>query len=157
MCNQCADRSIREVLALFRRCIWSQGWAVADVGPTRGRAAYSYTIGLTRHRGHPELLASGLVPGEARGLLSELADEGRAGRRFGAGEVLSPDGGHLLQLVRVADPGSLTHAQAIYGSTGIPVPALQVVWSDGEGHWPWQRGWPGRVSDQPLFGLPLHH
>lgn len=156
MCDQCADRSVREVLALFRRCIWSQGWAVADVAPTRIHAAYSYTVGLTRHRGHPELLASGLVPREARGLLAGLADEVRAGHRFGAGDVLSPDGVHRLQLVRVADPGSLGHAQTIYASTGHPVPALQVVWSDADGHWPWHRGWPGLMSDQPLFGLPLH-
>jgi hypothetical protein len=112
---------------------------------------------MTRHHGHPELLASGLPPREAGALLADLVERVRAGERLTAGDVLAPDGEYRLQLVRVADPGQLDHAQAIYATPRTPVPALQVVWSDESGHWPWQPGWVGRVSDQPLFGLPLRH
>jgi len=157
MCVQCETRAVREVLADYRQAVRVQGWAMASVRTTTRRAGFSYTIGLTRHHGHPELLASGLTGPEAGGLLTELARQVRAGRRFASGDVLSPAGAHRLQLVGVADPAQLTHAQAIYAGPAGPVPALQVVWSDADGHWPWQPGWPGRASDQPLFGLPVHH
>jgi len=155
MCEECKEQEVETVLAGYRRAVWERGWALASVAGTAQWVGFSYTIGMTRHHGHPELLASGLVPAEAMGLLTDLAEEVRAGHRFAAGEVLSPDGAHRLQLVRVADPGRLAHAQAIYAGPAGPVPALQVVWSDQAGRWPWQPGWPGRVSDQPLFGLPL--
>jgi len=157
MCVQCEAWPVGTVLASYRNQVREGGWALASVAPTPQRVGYSYTIGLTRHHGHPELLASGLTPGEAGGLLADLAAAVRGGLRLAAGDVLSPDGAHRLQLVRVAEPGQLAHAQAIYASAAGTVPGLQVVWSDRAGHWPWQPGWPGRVSDQPLFGLPLHH
>lgn len=157
MCVQCEDRPAREVVDAYRRSVRHGGWALASVASSGRRVGFSYTIGLTRHHGHPELLASGLPPAEAEGLLSELADRVRRGCRFHPGDVLSPDGAHRLQLVRVADATRLGHAQEIYASAAGLVPALQVVWSDHDGHWPWHPAWPGRVSDQPLFGLPLHH
>jgi Domain of unknown function (DUF4262) len=157
MCVQCQARPVGEVLDGYRRSIRVRGWALASVPSAPGRVGFSYTIGLTRHHGHPELLASGLHPREADGLLTELAAGVRAGYRLRPGDVLRPDGGHRLQLVSVADPARLDHAQAIYRGWAGDVPALQVVWSDHDGHWPWHPGWPGRVSDQPLFGLPLHH
>lgn len=157
MCVHCEGRSLPEVLASYRQCIRVRGWALASVAATRVRREFSYTIGMTRHHGHPELLASGLPPREAGALLADLVERVRAGERLTAGDVLAPDGEYRLQLVRVADPGQLDHAQAIYATPRTPVPALQVVWSDESGHWPWQPGWVGRVSDQPLFGLPLRH
>ena len=157
MCVQCERRSVELVVADYRQAVRVRGWAMASVRATPSRAGFSYTVGLTRHHGHPELLASGLTPPEAGGLLTELARRVRAGARFSPGDVLTPAGSHRLQLVGVADPAQLTHAQAIYAGPAGPVPALQVVWSDHDGHWPWQPGWPGRAGDQPLFGLPIHH
>jgi len=157
MCVQCEVRPAPEVVADYRRRIRLHGWALAGVRTTTRRAGFSYTIGMTRHHGHPELVASGLPAAEAEALLTELARQVRAGRCFSPGDVLTPSGAHRLQLVGVADPAQLSHAQAIYASSAGMVPALQVVWSDADGHWPWQPGWPGRASDQPLFGLPIHH
>jgi hypothetical protein len=157
MCGQCEGQGAPTVLTGIRQRIWTHGWALASHPTTGRRVGFSYTIGLTRHHGHPELLVSGLVPEEAAGLLGDLAAAVRSGHRYCPGDVLSPDGAHRLQLVRVTDPARLAHAQAVYATPTTPVTAMQVVWSDHDGHWPWQPGWPGRVGDQPLFGLPLHH
>jgi hypothetical protein len=157
MCVHCEGRSVAEVLAAYRQCIRVRGWALVSVAPAGGRTGFCYTIGMTRHHDHPELLASGLPTREARALLDDLVERVRGGQRLRAGEVLTPDGEYRLQLLRVADPGQLDHAQAVYAGPRTPVQALQVVWSDEAGHWPWQPGWGGQLSDQPLFGLPLHH
>lgn len=159
MCLECQGWTNEEVLDLYRQKINQHGWALVSIQARGREAGFTYTIGLTRFHGHPELLVAGMPPQPAAELLNGLAAEVRSGQRLVAGDLLAPGGEHRWQLVRVSDPSRLVNAQAIYAGPAGLVPALQVIWSDHDGRWPWQPGRPGRPArrnDQPLFGRPLH-
>jgi hypothetical protein len=152
----CVEQSGDERLDRYVRAICELGWAVAHVEGSGQSSGYSYTIGLTRFHGHPELLVSGLEPEDATRLLGELAGSVRGGSRLIAGVMFGADTGHTLQLADIADPQRMTDAQTVYASEAGHVDGLQVIWSDQSGNWPWDPGWLGTDCDQPLFGHPLH-
>lgn len=144
------DHRVVEALDEHRRLIDEQGWSVVSVGGAGRRALpFSHTVGLTR-LGHPELLVSGRGPAEARYLLDVLGDEVLAGRRFHVGDALRRDPWAPLRLLRVTSPDALVVAQAVAGSDAA-VPALQVVWCDDAGRWPWDPERPAGAADQQLF------
>ena len=73
---------------------------------------------------------------------------------IGAGQVLgSEEVGRECLVVRVDDPSRLVLAQALYATGRGPVPALQVVWSDEAGRWPWELCEHHR-DGQEVLGVP---
>jgi hypothetical protein len=157
MCRTCdAGWPLDKVLQLYCSRIRRDGWAAVHVAPTPQLAEFSYTAGLTRLHGHPEVVVSGAPPELAARILAAMAQAARAGHRLEAGMVLPGTHAGQFQFVQVDDPGRLAHAQHIYQATAGPIPALQVIWSDRQGHWPWSPGWPTSATAQPLFGTPLH-
>lgn len=132
----------RRILNDVRRRIEEFGWAVQTVGACcsvpgckggdAGEPEFGYTVGLTRYDGHPELIITGLAQMET---------------------------GHPLNLLVAVDPRAsieyLRHANELYRCPGRPpLPALQVVWPDCWGRYPWDAGC--HVADlQPLLGVPL--
>jgi len=158
MCRMCdAGWPLEKVLQLYRARIRQSGVAVVHVARSAGVAGYSYTVGLTRLHDHPEVVLSGQPPEVAAGQLTFIATNARKGQRFGAGMVFPGAGPKSrVQFAQVDDPAQLPHAQQIYGGAAGPVPALQAIWTDDEGHWPWSPGWPVAAAAQPLFGTPLH-
>ncbi|MCU1593177.1 MAG: hypothetical protein JWO12_569 [Frankiales bacterium] len=103
------------------------GWAV------QGGRALTYTIGLTEV-GQPELAVTGKPPDEAYDLIEAvLAGESqpRAGTRCDL--LLGP----ALRVVQVAHARRLRVARTLYGDR---VSALQLVWADSLGRWPWEAG-----------------
>jgi hypothetical protein len=100
---------------------------------------HSYTAGLTTTFGHPELILFGLEAEAAEALLDALIDEIDEGKRFAAG---SEHEGLLRHYpVRMhAVPAELVERvlpRAHWASGGVAT-ALQVVWPDKQGRWPWQ-------------------
>lgn len=157
MCRMCDEGwALDQVLRVYRKLIQHQGWAVVHVPATVDEGGFSYTVGLTRLHGHPEILVSGQPPEAATLLLNVVASATRAGLWLEAGLMFPADDGAHVQFAQVHDPGRLRHAQQVYAGPLGPVPALQAIWTDYEGHWPWQPGWPGTPADQPLFGDPVH-
>lgn len=156
MCLKCQGWSNEGILDQCRRDIAVHGWGYVHVESGAGAACLTYTVGLTRYHGHPELAITGLAAAEAVDLLADLATEIRAGTRLGAGDVLTESccARHRLQLVEVEDPRRLDQAQRIYAGSADPVPALQVVYTDDLGHWPWEPGWTETPWRQPLLGRP---
>jgi len=154
MCAMCGGQSIGDFVADVVDDIRCVGWAVIAVEDERGRHVHTYTAGLTRYHGHPELIVSGADFATAHHVLDTLAGAVRDGRPIGAGQVLGPEEvGRECMLVRVDDPSRLVLAQALY-ETGLgPVPALQVVWSDEAGRWPWELCEHHR-DGQELLGQP---
>jgi len=133
MCAVCDGKSADEFLAGVVDDIDRVGWAVVAVEDERGRHVHSYTVGLTRHHGHPELILGGGEFETAFHVLDALAAAVQAGRRFRAGETAAAGRlGRECVLLPVAEPSPLVLAQAIYGR----VPALEVclrsVLVDGE-------------------------
>lgn len=110
---------------------------------------FSYTVGLSAHD-HPELIIFGLPMRMAQTLLNDLAfrviDKNA---RFHAGqEIHDLIRDYPARLVEVADSTEhLTIANRIYTA---PVAALQVLYPDAEGRWPWDEN--SGVALEPVLG-----
>jgi hypothetical protein len=157
MCRMCDEGwALDMVLRVFRKQIQHQGWGVVHEAPAGAAAGFSYTVGLTRLHGHPEVLVSGQPPEAATLLLNVVAAAVRGGLWVEAGLLFPADDGGQVQFAQVHAPERLRHSQEIYAGPIGRVPALQAIWTDYEGHWPWSPGWPGTAADQPLFGDPIH-
>ncbi|GAB6900298.1 DUF4262 domain-containing protein [Kineosporia succinea] len=156
MCLKCQGWSDEDIREKSRRDIEQHGWGYVHV-EGGGRPSLTYTVGLTRFHGHPELAVTGLDADQATPLLDGLAHEVRHGVRLAPGDLLAEPccETHLLQLVEVGDPRHLAQAQEIYASRAGLVPGLQVVWTDDRGRWPWEHDWDGGTWGQPLLGRPL--
>jgi hypothetical protein len=133
------------------RLIREHGWAVRHVGPgpEPGRAAFSYTVGLTA-MGHPEVVITGLPFDHAQTFLNNVGADVRDGKRFEPGlvtEDLTSPGASVVFLA-VSDTTGLTAAKQVYGR----VQAVQMVWPDGAGRLPWVEGYNNRPDTQPLLG-----
>lgn len=154
MCAMCEGQTPDEFMAGVIDDIDETGWAVVAVEGDRGQHVSSYTVGLTRLHGHPELIVSGGGFEQAHHVLDELAEAVHAGRRLAPGQVLSRgEVGRECVLVAVADPSRLVLAQAVYGRF-MPVMALQVVWADQDGRWPWELCEHHR-RNQEMYGRPV--
>ena len=154
MCAMCDGQAVEEFVAGVAADIERIGWSVIAVEGERGWPGYAYTVGLTRYHGHPELIVSGLDADTALLALDDVGARVRDGGRVVAGErFVPPDGPGVECLVLpVIDPSRLVLAQSVYGAF-FPVTALQIVWSDEGGRWPWQMCDHHRRG-QEVFGPP---
>ena len=114
---------------------------------------------MTRYDDHPELIITGVSQMEAGHPLNRLGERVRTGERFAHGDTVHGIAhGRPVRLIGVDPRASveyLLHANALYRCAGRPpVPALQVVWPDCGGRYPWDRGC--HVADiQPVLGASL--
>ncbi len=139
MCAMCDGQTAADFMADVVDDIRCVGWAVIAVEDGQGRHVRTYTAGLTRYHGHPEIVVSGADFTTAHRVVDALAEIVRGGRRLRAGdEVDAAEAGRRCVMVRVAVPARLAVAQALYASGRAPVPALQAVWADERGRWPWE-------------------
>jgi hypothetical protein len=148
MCDH-PDSSVEDYLDVLREKIRGHGWAVQfvedDLRP------FAYTIGL-HHRGLPELLISGLPPRTAARVLNSMAH-----MIVEDGTVLAPamhidyQDEFLLEVVEVEHPD--VHLTFAVGLVGPHVRALQLVWADARGRWPWDAGWGSGRRRQPVLGV----
>jgi hypothetical protein len=149
MCWKCdhPGGTTEEYLAELRRTMLRCGWAVQYV--ESDRRPFAYTIGLTRY-GLPELLVTGVSPRRAMRLLNG------AGRRAVGGDPLTPGmqfsipAGPVVEMVEVEQPDAhLKFAVAMLGE----VTALQLVWADRRGRWPWAPDFEDGHGTQPVLGV----
>lgn len=148
MCMRCDDPELsfdeyldRVIVPLVRQ----NGWAVQGVS---GRRPFAYTVGLT-DCGLPELVVTGMRDGPAATLLHSVAASALHAEPT-AGERLVLPGGLTLEAVVVDRPQDhLSTALALYGDE---VRALQLVWPDARGRYPWDRGHRAVRAGQPLLG-----
>lgn len=125
------------------------GWALQWVGPGEGEPAFCYTVGLSRFD-LPELVVFGPGQRDSAWLLNTLAERMRAGRRYADGDSID-DLWPRARLMEVLDSrGHLLFAHAL-ARAERPLPALQVVYPDRDGRWPWQHG--SRIADVPILGV----
>ncbi|AKN17021.1 hypothetical protein MHAE_01890 [Mycobacterium haemophilum DSM 44634] len=131
----------------LRATIRRRGWAVQYV--ESDRVPYAYTLGLTRH-GLPEFLMTGISPQQAAQLLVGVARSAPGLRPPNPGERLSLSASTVVEVVEIEHPDAhMDSAIAIYGSK---VTALQLVWADRHGRWPWAPGFNDGRSVQPVLG-----
>jgi hypothetical protein len=150
MCWQCdnPNGTTEEYLDELRASIRMHGWVIQGVDDDR--LPFAYTIGL-HDRGLPELLVTGLSQEDAARVLNDVALAAVGGRVFEPGAHIAVGDGPLLEIVEVDHPDAhLNFAVALGGSD---VRALQLVWADDRGRWPWAAGWGPGQRRQPVLGV----
>lgn len=113
-------------------------WAVITVGSGSGNPQFSYTIGLAAMN-HPELIIAGISPQISHRLFTD------AYNRIKNENLCLVDGSTLTDLatmetrfVKVSDAGKKTMmVQAYNHYDSWNFEALQLVWPDVEGNFPW--------------------
>ncbi|HEX6810134.1 MAG TPA: DUF4262 domain-containing protein [Planctomycetota bacterium] len=126
--------------------------------PERGeRPPFSATVGLWHSFEQPEVIVFGMPREVAHMLLDAIADEASEGKTFLSGS--QHDG--LLQhyAVRFLDvPASLRgeyFTAAAWAYDGAPFSAVQLVWPDKQGRWPWSEGVREAFREcQPVLSQP---
>ena len=94
---------------------------------------------------------TGVSPQRALRLLDSVA------RRFVCGDVLTPGqrislpAGPLIEIVEVAHPDAHMGWAVAFG--GSEIRALQLVWADGWGRWPWSAEFADGRATQPVLGM----
>jgi hypothetical protein len=151
MCWQCEhpDATWQDYLTHLRELLGQHGWVVQGVQRERRRPAYAYTVGLPAH-GRPELVVTGLPYDRAADLLSRVAEHALHAKAPVAGEVIPLSGGPVIEIVRVAEPS--VHLAVAAAINGPGFRALQLVYADDRGHWPWDAGYRGGHGGQPVLG-----
>jgi hypothetical protein len=150
MCWQCdnPDKTLDDYLALLRAEILARGWIVQYVEDDR--TPYAYTIGL-HDRGLPEFLVTGLPPKRALWLLETFVKRALVGRRPAPGERLPLPAGTRLEIVKVEHPDA--HMDMAVALEGRDIQAVQLVWADDRGRWPWAKGFDDGRRTQPVLGV----
>ena len=105
-----------------------------DRGP-----GFQYSIGFQRTFDHPEVVIFGQRAEVMHGMLTAIADELRAGRRYDDGRPVSDLLDGYVCLFRPVPPARVPdffgRALRYYGHE--PFAALQCIWPDLSGHYPW--------------------
>ncbi len=148
---------IRSAIETIRR----DGWQVtavdtvcacSSVDCSRPDCAFAYTAGLTLH-GIPELAVYGLPSNTSRALLDELAgllhQHDWRTLVHSHTEVTSRTMAAPVRLIEAIDTDDMLMANLLFADS----PALQVVWPDDNGHYPWQDEYTLLPLHQPLKGI----
>jgi hypothetical protein len=115
--------------------------------------AYGYTVGLWRGLGHPEVIMVGMAPETSQEILADVAEYAhraplRAGDRYG----IFFDAYDVI--FREVSPRNREWLKAANEHNAPDAcPALQMVYPDRRGIFPWEPGFdPSVRSSQPMLG-----
>lgn len=150
MCVLCddPDLTVEDLLEDIRGRVARNRFAAVSVEGSRCTAEFTYTVGLTEH-GLPELIVTGQRSETAHHLVAAWGDYLLDENLVLPGESLHC-GPFVLEAVEVDEPhDTLVVAHRFYGDQ---VRALQLVWADSRGRWPWDPGFRARSAGQPLLG-----
>jgi hypothetical protein len=151
MCWQCdhPEATGEDWLDYLRGVISQCGWAVQGVESSPGQSSWAYTVGLTAH-GQPELLVTGLCLPDAGDLLNMFAAHLTHAEAPEPGERIELDDGRKLEVVEICAP--MVHLVAAFGIYGGRVRARQLVYTDDNGIWPWDKEYRNGRGGQPVLG-----
>jgi hypothetical protein len=151
MCWQCdhPGSTWNDYLEHLRELLERHCWIVQGVQRERHRPPYAYTVGLTAHD-RPELIVTGMPYDRAVQLLNSVAEHVLHAEAPRPGEVIPLRRGPVIEIVRVAEPS--VHLAVAAALSGPAFSALQLVYADDRGHWPWGVGFRGGHGGQPVLG-----
>lgn len=141
------------VLDAIRRVVDEHGLAAVYDGIAGGRGPVGYTIGLSKD-GLPEVVIFGLAPGLTEPLLMNAAALVREHQGVPPDDALaSLVTGTRLCAVTVEDSSTDLPLANRFFQIADPVPAVQLVYTDVHGLFPWERG--SMLANLPVLGDPL--
>ncbi len=118
---------------------------------------HAFSVGFFRSWDHPEVAMFGLEEDDLRGAIDTLAERIRGGERFEHGDFADAIvSGREIAFRRIVARHYTAHlGQAVWYHGGARFPALQAVWADEEGHYPWDRWFRRELRDaQPVLFEP---
>jgi hypothetical protein len=148
MCDS-PEMTQADALADMERLVRRYGWAIQYVEGDRYRAPWAYTVGLTAC-GLPELVVTGLSSKRVAPLLNGLGAHLLHEEPPEPGEQLALSGLPMTEIVRVSTPDA--HLGVAVALFGPDIRALQLVWRDDRGKWPWDKGFRSGRWPQPVLG-----
>lgn len=149
--------------AWLHKALLKPGWGVLEGPDPNDGYSSLYTCGAWISTNHPELVCFSLPPHDLGRYLNRLVETADRAKCFGQfqtyqkGQDLDetwPDGPPTFRLIAVESKYKAEYlplTTEIYGHTDYP--ALQLVWSDPRGRYPWMRGFDRElVGEQPVLG-----
>jgi hypothetical protein len=136
-------------LAYVRGVLEEHPWVVIGVDREGYRPPYSYTVGLSG-LDRPELVITGLSKERAANVLMAVAELVLDAGVPAAGARVRLPGKRPGEIVRVAEPS--VHLGIAADLFGDRVTALQLVYADVRGRWPWDRNFRSGRAGQPVLG-----
>jgi hypothetical protein len=133
---------------VLRKKMLRDGWAVQYV--EKVAVPWAYTIGLHDWR-LPELLITAVSPARALRLLNSVTRDAVRGPTLTPGQRIKVTNGPLIEVVEVDHPD--VHMGWAIELGGPDVRALQLVWADGRGRWPWSSTFCDGRRRQPVLGV----
>lgn len=145
MCEVCnppeADRLAG--VTTVRSMIDASHWATIAVEPECGLPTFAYTVGLSNF-GLPELVISGMRKERALPVLDPVAARILLNGAPAPGRRIRLPNRRLSEIVRVDDPAA--RLQIATDVLGPRFTAIQLVYADKKGRWPWDNGYRGRQA-----------
>lgn len=146
MSRQSSDEGLTESDRYLLQTLERHGWYVIKVGAGAEAAAFAYSLGLFKTFGQPEVILFGLDLDTMHTLINDVGEAVRKGRRFAAGDSCDELLDGYTCTFRSVSPAHLrdnmTYTQWFYGHDEFP--AVQLVWPDRNGKFPWDDGFDDR-------------
>lgn len=136
-------------LAYVRGLLEEHSWVVIGVNRDGYRPPYSYTVGLTAF-GRPELVITGLAKGRAADVLMAATEHVLDAGAPAAGARIRLPGRRPGEIVQVAEPS--VHLGIAADLFGERLTALQLVYTDIRGRWPWDKDFRNGRAGQSVLG-----
>ncbi|MBV9312234.1 MAG: DUF4262 domain-containing protein [Pseudonocardia sp.] len=151
MCWRCdhPGSTAEDALNHMKELMLEHGWAIQGVEGDRLHPPWAYTLGLT-DCGLPELVITGMALNRAGMFLNRMADHALRDGAAQPGERIHLCGGPLAEIVELPNPDA--HLHTAYAFFGPRLRAIQMVWADDRGRWPWELGFRGCRGGQPVLG-----
>lgn len=136
-------------LAYVQGLLAEHPWVVVGVDRDGRRPPYSYTVGLTE-LDRPELLITGLSKERAVNVLIAAVEQVLDTGTPAVGAAIRLPGKRPGEVVGVAEPG--VHLAVAADLFGERLTALQLVYADVRGRWPWDKDFRNGRAGQPVLG-----
>jgi hypothetical protein len=140
--------------------IETYGFQVTSVFDPKGKDPnFAYSIGIQKTTGSPEMIVFGMSPRTAHYLISTYFEQAKAGRCFVPSRPYSGFSKNHTVFVQPVLRSKYAHfmaaADGYYGKRGYK--AVQLIYPDKLGRWPWNADVPSRFKSlQPVLGpVPL--
>jgi hypothetical protein len=151
MCRRCdnpSDSQAEEDIEGLRECVLEHGWVIRYVEDDR--RPYAYTIGLHQF-GLPELMVTGVTTERALALLDYFIQEVITDGAPRPGDRVALSDAALIEAVDVDHPDA--HMDLAVRLFGSKIRAVQLVWTDAYGRWPWDNEFDFDGLRQPVLGV----
>jgi hypothetical protein len=131
------------------------GWHVLNVTDDNRGPRFSYSVGLFKTFGHPEIVIVGLKHELAHVLINNIGFDIKNGMKYQSGQFYADilDDFQCL-MIEVNKKYYREHVgYALWYYKGDNFPLLQCIYPTVNGIYPWEKEWPEDIRDlQPILG-----